>query len=222
MSELKAKYIFILAGLAILTGLFLGLSGWLLAILAGWARPWAYGVGLFALSMAGGWIVLLGRGIRIVEGVLGIDINQDGYIGEPEPANPRIIIMDQTDHGRTSGIILDDLPGGEDKFMRLAANVARGAPFAERFHTGRNGPYTTSQFRDLRDYLLMRGLLDWKSEQDNRAGVVINPAGRALVREYAQLITTPYPILNPGGGDGRVRRLESHVRRTNARNEEVN
>ena len=217
MSELKAKYIFILAGLAILTGLFLGLSGWLLAILAGWARPWAYGVGLFALSMAGGWIVLLGRGIRIVESVLGVDLDGDRYIGEPpQPADPRIIIMDQADSGRTQGYILDQLPGGEDKFMRLAAGVMQGTPFAERYWIGDAGPYTLKEWRGLRDYFLRRGLASWKSSKANTQGVELLAPGRAMIRTYSQMTRTLPPISHPGGADGRVHREDAYVRSTYA------
>ena len=215
MSDLKPTHVFIVLLAAALTGVILGLSMGTLAWLLEWSRPWAFGLGTWALTIAAAWLLLLRRSLRIIEGVLGLDLDRDGVIGEP--ANPRIIIMDQTDKGATEGMILDRLPGGEAKFARMAAGIIRGQPFAERFWTGKNGPYSLSEWRDLRDYLLLRGLLDWKSELDHRQGVDLQPAGKALVRRYATLLPSIWSD-QPAIG---VPRVFMHACSTHARPEEV-
>src|SRR3990172_1470128 len=106
-----------------LSGLFIGLAALVVAVLAGWARPWAWGLGGWALVQAIAWLWLLRRSVAVIESILGVDLNRDGMIGEP--ANPRIIVMDPTDQGQVQGWILDDLPGGEQRFARLARGVVQ-------------------------------------------------------------------------------------------------
>lgn len=189
----------ILALLAALTGIFAGISTWALASVLGWPTPLAWGVVVWAISSSASWLVLLKRWWVVLEALLDVDINQDGFIGEALP--PRIVIMDETDKGRTQGKILHKLPGGEGRFARLSAGVLDGTPLAERYWTGSRGPYSLNEYRNLRDYLLLRGLLTWQSEIDHRQGVEIEPAGRALMRHYAQILDNSLPIQEGDEGE---------------------
>lgn len=190
MDDLRPNHVLIVFLVAIITGLILGISAWVLAGLLEFDRPWLYGAGVLVVMTSLTWLLLVKRSLRMIENILGVDL--DGFIGEPE--QPRIIIMDPTDKGRTQGIILHDLPGGEGKFARLSAGVLNDVPLAERYWTGSAGPYSLNEFRDLRDYLLLRGLLSWQSEQDHRQGVDIEAPGRALMRSYAQMVDHSLPI----------------------------
>ena len=193
MDELKPVHVLIILMIAVFTGLILGVTVWVLFALLDYSRPWWYGAGATVITISITWLILLRRSVRIIEDILDVDLDRDGYIGEPE--QPRIIIMDESDKGRTEGLILHDLPGGEYKFARMAAGVLQDEiPLAERFWTGSAGPYSLKEFRDLRDYLLLRGLLSWVSEQDHRQGIEIQPAGRALMRNYAQMVDHSLPI----------------------------
>lgn len=198
MEDLKAKHVLIVFLVAIITGLILGVSGWVLVGLLEFERSWLYGAGVGVITTSLTWLFLVKRGLRMIENLLGVDLDQDGFIGDPEQ-EPRIIIMDETDLGRTHGIILHKLPGGEARFSRLSAGILDGVPMAERYWTGSAGPYSLKEFRDLRDYLLLRGLLSWQSELDHRQGVDIQPPGRALMRRYAHLArseTLPIEVSN--------------------------
>jgi len=181
----------ILAATALITGAFLSMAVFTLAVLVHWVKPWAWGLSAFAFISALAWLGLMAWWRRLLEGIHGI---------EPKPAqiieqSPRIIVMDETDKGYSQGWILDDLPGGEGKFARLAAGVMNGEPLAERYWTGSQGPYSLSEFRDLRDYLLLRGFFNWRSEADHRQGIDIQPVGRAMIRRYANLLDGPSPIV---------------------------
>lgn len=191
MDDLRPIHVFIVFLVAILSGLILGVSAWVLAGLLEIERPWLYGAGVLVITISTTWLLLLKRSLRMLEAVLDIDIDRDGSIGDPLP--PRIVIMDETDKGRTEGLILHDLPGGEARFARLSAGVLNDVPLAERFWTGSAGPYSLSQFRELRDYLLLRGLLSWQSEQDHRQGLDVLPPGRALMRHYSQITNNSLP-----------------------------
>ena len=193
MDDLRPVHVLIVFLVALLSGLILGVSAWVIAGLLGAERSWIYGASVLAITISITWLLLLKRSLRMIEAILDIDIDQDGYIGEPE--QPRIIIMDETDHGKTEGLILHDLPGGEARFARLSAGVLHDEiPLAERFWTGDGKPYSQNEFRELRDYLLLRGLLSWASEHDHRQGIEIEPAGRALLRNYASMVGNSLPI----------------------------
>jgi len=210
MDELKPIHVVIILLAALFSGLILGISTWVLAWILGAERSWIYGASVLVLTLSITWLVLLRRTIRMIEAILEIDLDFDGYIGEPE--QPRIIVMDETDKGMTRGWILDDLPGGEYKFSRLAAGVLQDEiPLAERFWTGDGKPYSQNEFRDLRDYLIMRGLLSWASEHDHRQGIEIEPAGRALMRTYAQMIENGLPIQVDNWPAGSVRSSNSRT-----------
>jgi hypothetical protein len=186
VTDLRPVYVLVIFLVSALTGLILGLSTLVLTSLARVERPWVYGAGVLVITTSITWLILIRRGIRILEAVLDIDIDQDGWIG-----NPRIVIMDQRDESIQQGWILHELPGGEGKFAELSSGVMNGTPLAERYWTGSRGPYSLTEFRDLRDYLLLRGLLSWQNEFDHRQGLVIKPQGRALIRHYAEYMQSP-------------------------------
>ena len=220
MSELKPIHVLILLLVSLVTGLLLGSTVWVLFALLDYSRPWWYGAGATVITISVTWIVLLKRSIRIIEDILDVDLDRDGYIGEPE--QPRVIIMDESDHGTTTGIILDDIPHGEMRFARLAAGVLNeNIPFAERYWTGDGKPYSQKEFRDLRDYLLLRGCMQWVNEYNHQQGIEILAPGRALIRDYASLVDNHLPIKVDNWPAGVVRSSNSrtHAARTHENKE---
>ena len=195
MDNLKPTHVLIVFLISLLSGLILGVTAWVMAGLAELDRSWIYGAGVLVLVTSGSWIFLVQRSLRILEAVLDIDLS--GYLDDT-PA--RVVIVDDVDRDRTEGMILHDLPGGEERFSRLAAGVMDGTPFAERYWTGDGKPYSLKEFREMRDYLLLRGVMSWTSEADHRQGIEIQPAGRALIRTFSQLTDHYLPTHRGNGG----------------------
>ena len=129
------------------------------------------------------------RGQWLIEKIAGADLNKDGFIGRPEPPAPaesvRIELIQ--DQGRKGDYI--DLPY-PDKLPALAAGLLAGRTFNQTAWTGRVGIFSRSEFDQVRDTLIERGLACWKNPEARAQGVELTGAGRAVMRRLAAHPTT--------------------------------
>ena len=161
------------------------------AWLAG-AYGWRYlaGVGVAVLLLA--WLVRLGIYTGWLELLIHADLNKDGVIG-PEAVQPvraqaesvRVELV--RDEGRKGDYI--DLPY-PDKLPALAAGLLAGRTFNQTAWTGRVGIFSRSEFDQVRDTLIERGLACWKNPEARAQGVELTGAGRAVMRRLAAHPTT--------------------------------
>ena len=175
---------------AMISGIFLGLAAGVL-----WRDIWAFVIA-WALVQAGCWLILLGRwlgAVGRVERLLGIDLNNDGYIGDPEPYEPEPVRIELIqDSGRRCQFV--DLPVSENQLIQLATGIQSGASFSEGQFTGSGAPFSRSEFRSLRDIFLRRDWLAWRNERSKNQGLEFTRAGSAVMRYYASLANTPQLI----------------------------
>lgn len=114
------------------------------------------------------------------------DINNDGVIGQPQPVEeaPRVIrIQIIKDNGHVSDTI--DLPCDDDQLSTLARGLLNGLPFSETMWTGKGKPFSSREFRSLRDVMMKRGLCEYINDADPRAGIRLTDDGRALMENFA-------------------------------------
>lgn len=173
----------------LITGLLSGLAA--LAVAAWLGGPiWAVGgttaaiVGLYSwLSYRGGWNDRLER-------MLGIDLNLNGVIGPaPQPAEPeRVRVEVIQDQGSKGDFI--DLPY-PSKLPELAAGIVNGKQFALSVWTGNGHLFSRSEFEEVRDEMLERGLLRWRNERNPAQGVDVTAVGRAVLKRLAKQSPTP-------------------------------
>lgn len=188
--EAKPHILFILAAL---TGFLLGLCAGVIAWLAGWGAPWAWFIASWVFSTAVTWLALLGRVLRVAEAVLGVDLDRDGVIGDPnrirlQPAEvsptTRIDLIDERDGYQVQRA---ELPIDPERLALVSYQVQHGAPFSHGL-AGAGKPLSRSQYESLRDYMLSRSWLTWRNPYSPKDGLELTLAGRSVVRHYASMI----------------------------------
>ena len=174
---LKALIVAIPAGL--LAGLLIGALG--LAVSAWYAMP--------ITSLIVFLVVFWGssqRGQWLIERLTGADLNFDGYIGAPQPLpapQPQTVRVEVIqDQGQRGDFI--DLPY-PDRIPQLAAGLLQGRTFNQTAWTGHGAIFSRSEFDQVRDTLIQRGLAAWKNDNAKAQGVELTAAGRAVMRRLA-------------------------------------
>ena len=160
---------------------------------AAWSFHWPGNVGqwavlTFTFTLALSWALLLRRWVSsttpIWERLTGRDLNNDGWIGEPdeEPQPQPIRVQVSAADGKSSTFATFNL--SPHKLAELAGGILTGRPFSESEWSGGGRPFTRAEFRELRAELLKRGLL-LPAGDEARQGFRFSPAGRAVLRHFA-------------------------------------
>jgi hypothetical protein len=141
---------------------------------------------VFAVVTFGAWMSYRGRWQWVIEKYLGVDLDRDGFIGQPEPVHqlPPLRVIVEEDQGRHAEFI--DLPYPE-KLPQLAAGLLAGRTFNQTAWTGHAGIFSRAEFDSLRDTMIERGLLVWKNPEAKAQGVVLTAPGRAVMRRLADV-----------------------------------
>ena len=143
-------------------------------------RVWLATVVCFFLLASGiSWFLLFFKDRKLLwktEEALGLDLNRDGKVGEPE-----IVRGEITDRDRRQKINVE-FPFPNDRLRAVAQAALRGgAAFSRR---GLSDVITESQFHTLQQEFLKRGLCYWKNPESEQQGVDLSPGGRAFLRMY--------------------------------------
>jgi hypothetical protein len=143
-------------------------------------RVWLATVVCFFLLTSGiSWFLLFFKDRKLLwsaEEALGIDLNRDGGVGEPE-----IVRGEITDKDRRQRINVE-FPFPNDRLRAVAQAILRGgAAFSRR---GLSNVISESQFHTLQQEFLKRGLCYWKNPESEQQGVDLSPGGRAFLRMY--------------------------------------
>ena len=134
-----------------------------------------------------------------VEQFLQQDLNGDGVIGDvdqPTDTPRRVVIQMDTvkedghyQVGDSSALI--KLSVSDDQLHTLAMGLMNGMPFSEKQWTGKGKPFTSNEFRTLRDEMRDANLTEYVNEKDPRQGIRLTEAGNAVMKEYAD---SPTPL----------------------------
>jgi hypothetical protein len=145
-------------------------------------RLWA--LSALVISTATWWILLFQtrKLLWAVERVTGRDIDGDQVIGQPVALPP---IQVEVTSGQKQVYL--ELPGKPEALAALARGVLAGRPMAEDSWSGRAGPFSRSEFRQIRDTLIERGLATWRNPDAKAQGCELTAAGRAVFRRLADL-----------------------------------
>lgn len=108
---------------------------------------------------------------------------------EPVTVQDPVSIQLTSDGGRVGQYA--DLPVSQDKLAQLAAGVTSGDSLSVSRWCGRGGPFSRSEFEQLRGELLQLQWLEWKSDRDNARGVQLTRSGAAVMRYFASQTTSP-------------------------------
>ena len=84
-----------------------------------------------------------------------------------------------------------NLPCDDAQLQTLALGLINGMPFSEKQWTGKDKPFSTNQFRELRDAMKFNGLTEYVNEADPRQGIRLTAAGRAVMEECASPLPQP-------------------------------
>jgi len=137
------------------------------------------------------WLILQKRWLSLtaVEKWTGQDLNHDGVIGDPEQTeSPRHTVTVELVTAQPNGCntkTLARLPVSEYDLSLVAGGLLAGRPFSERQWTGQGKPLSVNQFRDLRDEMSKRGIVEQANPKDPRQGYKLTKAGQAVMRHFS-------------------------------------
>lgn len=143
-------------------------------------KAWA-GLALAISTVA--WLLLLGQTRRLLwalEKVTRLDLDGDRQVGQPSP-----VVRVEVTNGQREMYL--DLPGRPEALATMALGVLNGRSLAEGTWSGRGGLFSRSEFRQIRDILIERGLAVWRNPEAKAQGVELTAAGRAVFRRLAEL-----------------------------------
>lgn len=124
-----------------------------------------------------------------VEHMTGLDINQDGMIGEQMPRHKvKVDILQEHDGGST--IKTAELPATEADLSVMASGLLSGRPFTEREWTGAGKPLSVNQFRAMRVEMLGRGIIELANQKAPQQGFKLTRSGVAVMRYFAAISPT--------------------------------
>lgn len=129
------------------------------------------------------------------ERVTGIDINNDGVIGDAEDKpkrDPIIVRIDEVNNGHYKSNTHEFPDWLTDEQL---ATLARGLinlnrPFSRREWTTRSRLFSDDQYRELQSFFIRHGLIE-PSGKTSRGGFELTNAGRAAMTEFADVPPSP-------------------------------
>jgi hypothetical protein len=187
---------------AIITAVLIGLATGIIAAWLGWPG-WKLGITAGCLTAVYSWLSYRGRWAQILERLLGVDLNNDGFVGAPDPGPmPPVRVELLQDEGRAVDYI--DLPASKEQLRELADGLQVGRQFALTAWAGPNRPFTRVEFEALRDALIARGLAKWKREGAPNQGCELTRPGAAVLRRFASDTTRRRLTPPPPADYGRV------------------
>lgn len=119
---------------------------------------------------------------------LGMDLDGDGHVGEPETSRWEVHYPD------TNQTQILHFPVSEQRMALLARGlVSNGWKFTEREWSGSGKPFSAEEVDGIREVFLARGWCVWKNEDSVERGVNFTAKGKASLRGKAGFIQPPYP-----------------------------
>lgn len=173
-----------------ITGLLVFTGAWLIAWLVfDLVDPIKPAVVICVLVTIGVWIWRLWQWANLtnrIEKLTNTDLNGDGKIGGKEPETIRINLNRVSDgkNGPSWSQSSMDLPLSKEQLVTLARGMNGGMPFSERVWAGPGKPFSSNEFRMLRNIMIRRGLIRLISEKDPRQGFELTEEGWSVMEYF--------------------------------------
>lgn len=173
----------------------LAVSGLAFLVWVGLKLPYTLLVtpGVFFLSFLGCWLGKMQNWNSLIwnlETSMKVDLDNDGYQGEPPPEPEFIKVQVRSEDGRT--LTYGDLPVSLEKMVDFSKGILSGAPFSERQWSGSGALFSQGEFKSLRDALMSKGWARYRNPEFPQQGLEFSGPGRALLRTFANYSPTPY------------------------------
>jgi len=183
---------------AAVTGVALGIAFGIIAWAVGTGKPLKIAIVTWAIVQALAWLYLLMvwfNRIGLLEQLLKMDLNHDGYIGNNnDNVSGTIKLVATSSNGRAAQI--GHLPGTKGQLVELARGLAAGSPFSR---DAWSYLYKRGDFYALQSVFVRRGWAKWKDESTHTLGVELTDAGEDCIEKIArgefefEEDTTPLP-----------------------------
>lgn len=170
----------------ILSGVALGAILWLLKV----ESAWRYSLALIPVTWFLVWLLSLSHWRGSLEKILGRDIDNDGYIGEPPPQRYEPVRVELIQDGGRHVDYLD-LPAKPEQLRALADGLSAGRQFSLSAWSGAGKAFSRSEFEALRSALLARGLARWRNPESQAQGIELLASGRAILRQFSSDTHSP-------------------------------
>jgi hypothetical protein len=123
------------------------------------------------------WLYLLGRWLAAEYG--------GAVVFEPDQTLPVDVVRVElrSDQGRAGQWI--NLPANLDQLRTLAGGLLAGVSFSESAWCGWGKPFTKDELHELRDELVLRGLVRWRNPLYPAQGLELTGPGRAVMRKLS-------------------------------------
>lgn len=174
-----------------ITGVLLGLLAFAVLAILRVRDAWLWGllIGLVSITLV--WMLLQRHwfSLTAIEKATGLDLNQDGSIGEPE--KPREVVrsvrvdVEEVLPNKHLRITTARLPITEEQLEKLAQGLVKGVPFSERRWTGSSGLFAISEFKALREEMEKRNWIKPKSTKSGKQGWKLTRLGWLTMCELA-------------------------------------
>src|SRR3990167_1860369 len=175
MGDLKFSHVLIVTGAAAITGLILGIVAWVILWLVGVPGAFLWGAATWAGSTGLAWLWLVGKAIRMLEALAGVEpapIQAVTY-----PTETRLHLAIDWDQGR--GGLFEELDIDDATFIAWACDVARGKSLGEDWPTGRHGRFSKGTYHQFLGRLEFQGVIRKRGRAIN-SGFELTGKGRAI------------------------------------------
>lgn len=186
---------------ASVTGLLFGLIAVTLLIWQN-VNDWpVYAILVWLGSTSVTWLSLQKHWMSLttIERFTGIDINQDGVVGDVVETSPahvvRVDLRQDTDDGYK--VTKAELPIDESALCVLAGGLMTGRPLSEREWCGTGKPLSSLTYRNLIKHMVNRQLIEQVNPKDTRQGYKLTRVGKAAMSYFAGLSVSFAPSPSP-------------------------
>lgn len=171
---------------AVVSGFFVGLLALSIAVIAEASRAWAWGLLSFTVTSTLAWFSYSASMLYYLESILGVDINDDGYIADLPSA------VDNDDRGSLISVMgpegnqgqLLRFPVSDNKMREVAVKYFNSRSFSTRSLSGSRAPLTQAEFNILRDYMLSKGWARYRNSKYPTQGLEVTKKGEAVLKSF--------------------------------------
>lgn len=149
---------------------------------------------LAVIAWIGTWLTRQNLWVHLAtfERITGIDVNNDGVIGDPtSPQTPRrdpiVVRVDEVSNGHYRSNT-HEFPDWltDDQLTQFANGVINlHRPVSRREWTVRSRLFSDNEYRDLQSFMVKHGMLEQSSDRSANGGFTLTPAGLAVMKQYA-------------------------------------
>ena len=135
--------------------------------------------------------------LTVLENYTGLDIDNDGVVGDPESSEPvavrpvRVDIEERDHQGRHVGTTRATFPN-EWRMIQLAEHIIiNKGTFSEPALCGKGKILTPKEYQEIKTEMLARGMLVARNPREPKQGYEVTRAGLAVMRDMLDRPPSP-------------------------------